>query len=130
MRTVLAELGALHLDLGVTFGAGREIAAKVADPLFIVQETQIATAIAEQYGPVATAKHESKFSFTVENIPLIIWIGGKVTQPDLKLSDVQESMMDAGINAALPIVVRYLGAFFAPMGQEKVETDGETQAGN
>lgn len=124
MRIFKAELGALQLDLGITFGAAREIKERVADPMLIASNASMAArrdALGLAYQP--------RFEFTVENIPLVIWIGAKAIDPAMKLSDVQEACTDIGFVAAMNIADEFLAEFIAPRSKELVETKGDAAPG-
>jgi hypothetical protein len=124
MRTYKAELGALQLELAVNFRAGREITEKVADPMFVLRETQ-AVQGAEKVG----MRYQSKFAWGMENIPLAIWIGAKETQPALKLSEVQEACIEIGLVDAMQIADEFLVQFITPKSKEPLETKGESAPG-
>lgn len=116
MRLHSVEIADLQLDLAVTFGVAREIKEKVADPMLIAQEAAVQARFAN-----SGIQRTARFEFTVENIPLILWIGAKVQHPDLKLSAVQEACVDAGLMQAMQIADGFLVQFIAPRSQEKVE---------
>lgn len=124
MRVYPVEIGSLQIDLAVTFGVAREIKEKIADPMLIAQEAAIGQRMAD-----AGFTYSPKFSFDVENIPLVIWLGGKATDPALKLSDVQEACCDIGFVSAMQIADGFLAQFIAPRAKEKVEAKGEAKAG-
>lgn len=124
MRTHSVEIGHLQFDLPVTFGVAREIKEKVGDPLAIAQEA----ALQARLGAAGIAR-KAAFEFTVENVPMILWLGAKAADPAVKLSDVQEACCDIGFAAALQIADGYLAAFIAPRSQEKVEASGEAKPG-
>lgn len=124
MRNFPVELGPLQLDLAVTFGVAREIGEKVADPLLIAQDAALAHRMA-----AVGLSHKPRFEFTATNIPLVLWLGAKVNHPDLKLSDVQEACIDAGLGVAMGLADGFLAQFIDPRGQEKPEARGDAKPG-
>lgn len=124
MRTFKAKLGALQLELAVSFRAGREITEKVADPMFVLRETQ-----AEQMAEKVGMRYQPKFVWGMENIPLAIWIGAKETQPDLKLSEVQEACVENGLINAMQIADAFVAQFLTSQSKEPIETKGDTAPG-
>ncbi len=125
MRTHAVEIGALQLDLAVTFGVAREISEKVADPMLIAAEA----AMAARMEAAGIQYKAGRFAFDVENIPLILWLGAKPNHPDLKLSDVQEAICDAGFMTGMLLADGFLAQFIAPSAKEKIETKGKTKPG-
>lgn len=124
MRSYSVELGSLQLDLAISFGVAKEIGEKVADPMLIAQEAATSAHMARM-GIV----HKSRFEFSVQNIPMIIWIGAKLGNPALKLSEVQEACCEIGFMPAMTIADRYLVQFIAPRSQENVDTDKDAKPG-
>lgn len=124
MRTYSVEISHLQLELPVTFGVAREIKEKVGDPLAIAQEAALQARLS-----AAGIARKAAFEFTVENVPMILWLGAKVAYPDMKLSDIQEACCEIGFGAALQLADGYLAAFIAPRSQEKPEASGEAKPG-
>lgn len=124
MRIHKIELGALQLDLSVTFAVAREIKEKVADPMMIAQEASLV----QRMGAAGIA-YKPKFEFGIENIPLILWIGAKPNHPDLKLSEVQDAVCDVGFMEGMAAADGFLVQFIAPRAKEKIETKGDTKPG-
>jgi hypothetical protein len=120
MRIFKAEIGPLQLDLVIDFGVARGIKEQVGDPMLIAQEAAIAARMAE-----AGFTHKAKFAFDIENIPLIIWLGAKASDPDLKLSQVQDACIDIGLGAAMGIADSFLAQFIAPRSQAKAKLKAE-----
>jgi hypothetical protein len=124
MRIHKIGLGDLQLDLSVTFGVAREIKEKVADLMLIAQEASLA----QRMGAAGIA-YRPKFEFGVENIPLILFIGAKPNHPDLKLSEVQDAVCEAGFGVGMAVADGFLTQFIAPRAKEKIETKGDAKPG-
>lgn len=123
MHSMQVTIGGLDLELGFTFGAGREIAQKVGDPLAIAREAAL-EAMLNQAGLV----HNPKWQPTVENVPMILWIGAKHGgMKDLKLEAVQDAVFQHGFLESKVIAIDYLAGIVTPMAREKLDTgEGET----
>ena len=70
MRQYDGELGGRKITLAATFKASQRIAEQVGDPLTIAREAAL-----EAYMLSSGIVYEPKWRFTVENVPLILWIG-------------------------------------------------------
>lgn len=122
MRSMVAEFGGLRLELAATFGAARDIAKHVADPLAIAREAAL-EAMITGYNP--------KFGFTVENVPLIISIGAKAAGEKATLAEIQEAVFDAGFLVGKSIASDYLALIVTPRNQETPDNvaEGKDQPG-
>lgn len=122
MRSMTAEFGGLTLELAATFGAARDIAKQVADPLAIAREAAL-EAMIPGYNP--------KFAFTVDNVPLIISIGAKAAGEKATLAQIQEAVFDAGFLAGKGIASDYLALIVTPRNQETPDNvdEGKDQPG-
>jgi len=125
MRTMTATLGGQELELGCTFGAAADLAAKVGDPLAIVREAQLEAmmgTIGQVYNP--------KWTFTVANVPQILHIGMKAAGSKQTLVQVQDMVADAGFLEAKAVALDYIAAIVTPKAQEKADdADGDDAPG-
>jgi len=124
MRTMTAEFGGLRIDLAATFGAAREIARQVADPLAIAREA----ALEAMMGQVGQVYHP-KFAFTVDNVPVIIHIGAKAAGEKVTLAEVQDAVFDAGLLVGKGVASDYLALIVTPRGQETIEGGDKEPSG-
>lgn len=124
MRSMTAEFGGLRLELAATFGAARDIAKLVADPLAIAREAALEAMMA-QVGQV----YHPKFSFTVDNIPMLIHIGARAAGENVTLKDVQEAVFDAGLLVGKSIASDYLALIVTPRSEETQPDEGKEQSG-
>lgn len=124
MRSMTAEFGGLRLELAATFGAARDIAKQVADPLAIAREAALEAMMA-QVGQV----YHPKFSFTVDNIPMLIHIGAKAAGEAVTIKDVQEAVFDAGLLVGKSIASDYLALIVTPRSEETQPDEGKDQSG-
>jgi len=120
MRSMTAEFGGLRLELAATFGAARDIAKQVADPLAIAREA----ALEAMMGQVGQVYHP-KFSFTVENVPVIIHIGAKAAGEKATLAQIQEAVFEAGLLVGKSVASDYLALIVTPRNQETPDESGE-----
>ena len=126
MRVFPVEIGGLQLDLSLTFTEAKEIGEKVCDIMRILHDARAAAMLGN-----AGVAYKPSFEFTADNIPLIIWIGAKAKQPELKLSQVQEAVCDDGFVAGARVADAYLAQFLTPVSKEiPAETPKDTDAGN
>jgi hypothetical protein len=116
-------LGDLSFDVLASFGAARELAQKVADPLHIAREAQLEAMLGET-GQV----YHPRFMLTVENVPLILHIGAKAAGDKVTLGEVQEACFTAGLLAAKMAATDYL-AMLIQGGSQEAESKGDTKAG-
>lgn len=120
-------IGGLDLELAFTFGAGREISQKIGDPLAIAREAAI-EAMMTQSGMT----YSPKWVPTVENVPMMLWIGAKHAGMTVKLDQVQEAVFAHGFIEAKDIAMDYLAGIVTPSAREKVdgvEGGGKADAG-
>lgn len=120
MRSITVEIGGLRLELAATFGAARDIAKAVADPLAIAREA----ALEAMMGQVGQVYHP-KFAFTVENVPMIIHIGAKAAGEKVTLAEVQDAVFDAGLLIGKAVASDYLALIVTPRGEETHGDAGE-----
>ena len=125
MHAMQVTIGGLDLELGLNFGAGRELMQKVGDPMGIVREVMLEQAML-QSGLV----HTPKWLPTVENIPLILWIGAKHGgQKDLKLEAVQDAVFAHGLLESKTVALDYVAALTTPTAREKLDAAEGDKAG-
>lgn len=124
MRSMTVEIGGLELELAATFKAAREISEKVADPLAIARE-----AILE--GSIGPSVYQPRFTFTVQNIPKIIWIGAKAGGFAGKLDEIEEACFDAGMMECKAHAFNFIMMLSTPRSQEVAVADApKGDAGN
>lgn len=124
MHSMIVTIGGLDLELGLNFGAAREIAQKVGDPLAIAREAGVEAMMAQ-----AGVVHQPKWIPTIENVPMILWIGAKNGGADVKLDRVQEAVFAHGFIEAKAVALDYLAAIVTPTAREKLEGGGNAGAG-
>lgn len=124
MHSKLVTVGGLDLELAFTFGAAREIAQKVGDPLAIAREAAL-EAMMSQAGMV----HQPKWIPTVDNVPMLLWIGAKHGGSDVKIERVQQAVFDHGFIEAKQIALDYLAGIVTPSARENLEGGGKADAG-
>lgn len=120
MRELNTMLGSEPLTLAATFKASLEINERIADPLMIAREAAIEAMMTSSRMP-----YTPRWSFTVENVPMIIWIGLKHAGDKRTLSDVQDMVFDAGFIAGRDVAVEYLAKIVTPQSEEVVGGDAE-----
>ena len=125
MRSMAVDIGGLSLELGATFGAAREVSEKVADPLAIAREALLES----QIGP---SVYQPRFSFTVRNIPLILWIGAKAGGFKGKLEEIEAACFDAGMMECKVHAFNFIMALSTPRSTEIAQADApkDADAGN
>jgi hypothetical protein len=121
MDRMEVSIGGLDLALGLNFGAGRELMQKVGDPLGIVREMALENMM-QQAGLI----HSPKWMPTVENVPMILWIGAKHGgNKDVKLEAVQEAVFNHGFLESKVIAMDYIASLTTPTAREKLrDTEG------
>lgn len=124
MHSKLVKVGSLELELAFTFGAAREISQKVGDPLAIAREAALEAMMAQ-----AGMVHNPKWVPTVDNVPMLLWIGAKHGGSDIKLEKVQEAVFECGFIEAKQIALDYLAGIVTPSAREKMEGGGKADAG-
>ncbi len=112
MREINASLGGRDITLRATFAAATEIAQMVADPIAFAREANIAAAM-PGYVP--------KVTFTVANLPILIWIGMKAAGGVDTLQQVQAMVFDAGFPQAMSIADGYLALIVAPKSERPAD---------
>jgi hypothetical protein len=123
MQSKLVTIGDLDLELGLNFGAAREISQKVGDILGIAREAAL-EGMLMQSGIV----HSPKWMPTIDNVPMIFWLGAKHGGNAVKLEAVQEAVFQHGFIEAKEIALGYLAALATPLGREKVDDLAEGDA--
>jgi hypothetical protein len=121
MREVTIQLGGQELRLVATFAASVKLAEKVGDPLTIMREASLEAMFINMGIP-----YEPKWRFTVENVPMILFIGLEAANNRMKLAEVQELVFAAGFGAGKEAAVEYLGLIAGPRPEETVESEGGT----
>lgn len=124
MRAMTAEFGGLRLELAATFGAARDIAKQVADPLAIAREAALEAMMA-QVGQV----YHPKFTFTVDNIPVLIHIGARAAGEKVTLAEIQDAVFEAGLLVGKSIASDYLALIVTPRSEETQPDEGKDQSG-
>lgn len=124
MRSMTAEIGDLRLELAATFGAAREIAKRVSDPIGIAREAALEAMLAD-VGQV----YHPKFSFTVENVPVLIHIGAKAAGETVTLAEIEEAVFAAGLLVGKAVASEYLALIVTPRSQEAVAEEGKERSG-
>jgi hypothetical protein len=115
-RNLHVTLGGLDLALAATFGAAEEIKARVADPIAIGREAEVIRKMID-----AGIPYQPRFSFDVENIPTIIYIGAKASGGKATLAEVKEAAFAAGYEEAANVAARYLGLILGPAPEESLD---------
>lgn len=124
MHSMQVTIGGLDLELALTFGAAREIAQKVGDPLAIAREASLEAMMAQ-----SGIAHTPKWVPTIENVPMLIWIGAKHAMADIKLESVQEAVFEHGFLEAKMAALNYLAAIVTPSAREKMDGGKASDAG-
>lgn len=124
MRSMTIELAGREVELAATFKAASELSQKVGDPIAIAREAQIEAAMS-QTGLI----YHPKWSFTVDNVPLILHIGAKAAGSKMSLADMQDAVMEAGFLEAKASALEYIALIITPKAQEKVDSEGEAKPG-
>lgn len=120
-RTLETTLNGKDVTLAATFSAGMDIASKVADPLFIMNEARL-EAMAHKVGLYS---HQPKFRFTMENVPQILHIGIKAAGGAMSLEDVQNAVFAEGVLEAQAKAETYLLMLVMPQSEEATKTKAE-----
>jgi hypothetical protein len=125
MHTMMVTIGGLDLELGMNFGAARELSQKVGDPLAIAREAALEAMMTN-----AGIVHQPKWVPTVENVPMTLWIGAKHGMKDApKLDAVQEAVFAHGFVEARGIAMDFIAGLVTPTAREKIDGGGEESAG-
>lgn len=124
MHSMIVTVGGLEMELALNFGAAREISQKVGDPLGIAREAAL-EAMMSQAGIV----HQPKWVPTIENVPMILWIGAKHGGSDVKLEQVQEAVFAHGFIESKGVALDYLAAIVTPSAREKMDGGKASDAG-
>lgn len=122
MRLLHTKLGTEDITLAATFAASVEFSDRVADPIAVFRDFGNANIFAEQ-----GIHYEPKFLFTVKNLPIMLHIGMKAHDPDVKLSTVQNMVFEQGFNAASSVVMEYLILLIGPQPEESDDASGESE---
>ncbi len=117
-------IGGLDLELALTFGAAREISQKVGDLLFVSREATLEAVMLS-----AGIAHSPKWLPTVENVPLVFWIGAKHGGSDVKLERVQEAVFHHGLHESKEAMLAYLNLMITSTAREKMEGGGDATPG-
>lgn len=123
-RRLIASLAGEEVTLAATFEASVEIMEKVADPLAIARDAAAEQALS-QMGMV----FDSKFKWTVKNLPIALHIGMKAAGDKRDLRAVQQMVFEHGFIEALTIAVQYVTMMVTPQTDEAGEEKGEGGAG-
>lgn len=125
MDTLEVSVGDLTLSLGLNFGAAREIAQKVGDPLAITREAAL-----EQMMGQAGLVHNPKWVPTVENVPMILFIGAKHGGEGFpKLEAVQAAVFQHGFLEARTLALDFIAGLVTPTAREKLDGEGKDTPG-
>lgn len=114
MRSMTVEIGGREFELAASFGAAAEIAKRVGDPLMIVREATLEAMMLR-----AGQTHAPKWMPTVENVPVILWVGAGGPAGKIKLAEMQEAVFDHGFVEAKELALEYMAMLVTPRGQEK-----------
>lgn len=125
MREYNGKLAGKDLQLVANFKASMEIAEQVADPILISREATLEAMMIE-----AGMTYHPRWSFSVENIPLILYIGLKQSDTPMKMTEVQDLVFEAGFGEAKELCVEYLGMIIGPGPAEEVARDGDEDNGS
>ena len=130
MREMTIEHDGETFTLAATFAASVEIADKVDDPLSIAREAALEAAMLKARMP-----YTPKFSFTVRNVPVILYAGLRAAGSDLTLKQVQELVFDKGLVHARLWAADYIALLVEPKPSKpevepQDEIDDEDTAGN
>jgi hypothetical protein len=124
MHSKTVTIGGLDLELALTFGAARELSQKVGDIIGIVNEARL-----EAMMSAAGLVHQPKWVPTVENVPMILWIGAKHADPAIKLDAVQAAVFDHGFLEAKVAALDYVAMLATPSAREKMDDLPEAGGG-
>lgn len=122
MREFEAKFGDREVKLAATFKASLEIAQKVADPLFIMREAMLEVMLIDKQIP-----YEPKWRFTVENIPLILFIGARAAGEKVTPAEMEELVFEAGYVASREIASEYLAMIVGPRPENLPTGEGESE---
>ena len=124
MHSMNVTVGGLDLELALNFGAAREIAQKVGDPLGIAREAAL-EAMMSQAGIV----HQPKWVPTVDNVPMILWIGAKHGGSTVKIEAIQDAVFAHGFLESKGVALDYLACIVTPSARERSEAGSKADAG-
>ena len=119
MREIYAQLNGEPITLGATFKASIEISERIADPLMIAREAALEAMMGDR-----GVTYTPRWMFTVETVPLLIWIGIKHGGGKHTLEQVQEMVFDAGFIPARAVATDYLAAIVTPQSDEVTASEG------
>ena len=123
MREYAEELNGTELRLVANFAASVKISENVADPMMIAREANLEAMFLEQGMPYTPRWH-----FTVKNIVELLFIGVQEGGSDMKKSDLEELVFEAGFARARDLCVEYLALIVGP-SPENFKED-ESSEGN
>lgn len=118
MREFTGNLAGESLTLKADFKASIEIATKVGDPLMIARESNL-----EAMMLANGITYNPDWSFTVENVPVIIFIGLRGAKT---LEEVQELVFEAGFVEARELALEYLAMIIGPQPETVPDEDKAT----
>jgi hypothetical protein len=124
MHSMNVTLGGFEMELALNFGAARELSQKVGDPLGIAREAAL-EAMMSQAGIV----HQPKWVPTVENVPMVLWIGAKHAGSDVKLERVQQAVFEHGFLESKAVALDYIACLVTPSARERSEAGSKADAG-
>lgn len=113
MRDIEVTLGGKELRLAADFKASLEIAKKVGDPLTIMREAALETALISRGIP-----YDPKWRFTVENVLELIHIGTQRADQRISRDEIGELIFAAGFLAAKEVASDYLAIIVGPRPEE------------
>jgi hypothetical protein len=65
--------------------------------------------------------HNAKWQPTVENVPMILWIGAKHGGATIKLEQVQAAVFEHGFIESKVIAMDYIAMLATPTAREKLD---------
>lgn len=120
MRSITIELDGRKVKLVATFEASMEIADQIEDPLRISREAAMEAMMVSM-----GLSYDPKWSFTIVNVPEILYIGAKAAGEKVTLEEMQELVFDTGFNQAKEMAVEYMALIIGPKPEEIPETEGD-----
>ena len=118
MRDIVVKIGGADVSLRGTFGAAEEVMRHIGDPIALIKENHLASAI---------PAYQPKLSLTVANIPVVLWIGAKSAGDKRSLDEWKAVVFDAGyIECMEPAMAYILHITTSQSQREAAPSEGAT----
>ncbi len=125
MRKYTCELAGETLELVANFATSMEIAKEVGDPLMIAREASLEAMMIAKSFP-----YNPRWTFSVENVPKLLYIGVKASGSKIKLERIQELVFEEGFALSRDHAIEYLSLIVGPAPEEVEDSaDGDSSDG-